>query len=389
MDKYPLLYIASGLLLAGLSILGCRPNSAQSLDDYPKQGHMHAVSVRPAPAAEAPNLIPAETFEAWYAGAPSPSSNAIVLPAKNSAIERESQDTASGQISLKQVWSASDNPWRPEDCFGVQATGLEKNSRYKLSVKAKTINESSAAVEAYGMRPDSPLWQIALKNWMTVNPGKDWQELSAEFDTGEFTQIQFKTAFFGKFDTASPNTILWDVWTLKKTGISSAPEIAMNGLIPNGGFLAWIPGKPAPEKFCAPDAKLNHSAVYPMQRTDGDGDGASLEQLWNAEDGKDAPKTWFGVEIEVKPKTKYTFSCKGQDRSFPFVIAVYGENDKGDLESIQDPLVAFEGKNTWQQPETQFDSGQYSKIKIVTHTGAKAEKFPFYVIFDNWKVLEK
>lgn len=385
MRRMPRLKIWITLLLPGL-LAACGAKQPEVREGFPAPGELQLVSVAAADALDRRNLIPEETFEDWYAGAERPSSSAILLPLNTSKIERDMSGPAVGRVCIRQVWSAKDNVWRPDDFFGVEVPGLAPNSRYKLSLHAKTTEGSRAIVEVYGIREGDPLWHLQLKNWIQVEPGDGWREFEAEFDTGELTTVRLTTSFVGDFDPAKPNTVLWDDWKLKKVGASPAPEMKPNGILPNGGFTAWIPGKRAPEGFLPPDATLAHSEVFPMRLSDRDGDGQSVQQEWLASDAKDDPKTWFGTEVAVEPEKEYTFQLRGHDRGAPVVIGVYGVDGAGNLQVIADPLVAFDTIKDWQEHEARFSTKGHAKIRIVTHIAETSPDFPISAILDAWRL---
>lgn len=375
----------TGLLLSVL-LAACGAKQDVAREGFPAPGKMQLVSVQPVDALERRNLIPEETFENWYAGAERPSSSAILLPLNTSNIERDMTDPAVGRVCIRQVWNAKDSVWRPDDLFGVEVNGLAPNSRYRLTLHAKTTPGSSAVLAAFGIREGDPLWQLVDKQWLTISPGDGWRDFDAEFDTGEFTSVRFTTGFFNDVDPAKPNTVLWDDWRLHKVGASAAMEVKYNGLIANGGFTAWVPGKRAPEGFLPPDAALGHSDVFPMRITDRDGDGTSVQQEWLASDAKDDPKAWFGLQLKVEANRDYAFKMRGHDRGVPLVVGVYGVDGAGTLNAIQDPLVVFDTVKDWQDHEAHFNTGAYDQIRIVSHVAASATEFPSFAIFDAWSL---
>lgn len=373
---------AGSLFMAVLLAFGFSSCSKQAEEPG---GVMDVVSVEQTEGPSSPSLIPAEAFEEWYAGAPQPSSEAIIVPSDESSLSRETEDVADGEVAIRQTWENEDDVWYPDRLFGIEVKGLEPRTEYELTLQAKVVDGSSAVVNAYAVDANDYLWPVA-ENWIKVDAekGEGWHEYTGRFSTGELGTMRFVTFWNQRGKGTPPNEVLWDNWKLFRIGDAPEMEITENGLIPNGGFTAWVVGRPAPEGFRAPSATLDHSRVYPLLATDRDRDGHSVKQLWKANDQSDPGDSLFGIEVDVKPNTDYTFGIRGQDRGLPVAVAVYGIGEDGEWTAIQDPLVRFEGKNDWQTPSGVFNSGEFSKIALVTHLQDYEGEYPDWAVLDAW-----
>lgn len=372
--------------LGGAFLASCG-GPQESEDKYPGPGEMRVLSITPVGRSEGASLIPQSTFEEWYIGAPVPP-RMVLLPKENSTLKRETAIVADGQVALRQVWEATDSLWNPEYLCGVEVSGLRERTRYVVSLKAHTVENSSAVVEVHGVDDEGILVPMDL-SLVEVVPAEGWQEYEGAFSTGYLTTIRILTACY-KLPDAGRNEVIWDDWRLHETGPAADVQPESLGLIENSSFEKWYAGKPLPEgSFTLPDPALGHSMIEPHMRRAQDGKYV-LQQVWSASDADDAPERLFGVEVAgLKPDTEYRFSCQVEPmHKFTASVGVYGIDASGKMEALRDPLLEVKpDKFWWRKLEGVFNTGAYQKIKIVTRGPAKSGAFPNRVLWDDWRLV--
>ncbi len=358
---------------------------------YPPPGHMEVLAITPVEPLPPPPVIPADTFEAWWAGAPTPSSEAIVLPETGSEITRAKGNATDGEIAFRQVWTKKDSPWNPERLFGVQVDELKPRTQYKLTGNALTEDDSSATIEVYGFTgKDERLWQMAVE-WVQVNPGEGWQTFEGAFSTGDLTTIRITTACYKEVIPEAPSVVVWDGWQLEEAGPAEWAEVAPapDNLIANGSFEVWVPGVPAPEgPFIAPHDGMDHSRVTPMLLVHPEGK-ASLRQDWRESDREDPPTTLFGVQLMLEKNATYEFRMLAHMlKTGAVAIEAYGIDESNKVYTLAAPLVDVPEQNAWTKYSGQFNTGEYTKVRIVVRGPADAAAYPNQALFDSWQLVK-
>lgn len=373
------------LLAAGCGLGGGGNN------DAPPPGQMEVLSIVPVETAPPPPLIPASAFETWWAGAPAPASEAIVLPRKGAELSRAKGNAADGELAIRQTWTAKDSPWNPENFFGVQVDELKPHTQYKLTGAAYTEDDSSATLEVYGFTgADTDLWHMDL-GWVQVNPAEGWQTFEGAFATGELTTVRITAACYTEASEENPNTVLWDNWQLTEVGPAEWPEVkpTEDNLIANGSFEIWVPGAPAPRgPFLAPHEGMDRSRVTPLLLAHPDGN-VSLRQQWSESDREDAPTTLFGAQFMLDENTTYEFRMLAHMMQTGTVtLEAYGIDENNKVYTLAAPLIEVPAQNAWTKYSGQFDTGEYEKVRIVVRGPADAAAYPNKALFDAWQLVQ-
>ncbi len=371
-------------LLLGV-LCGCGMGGDQGANGLPAPGHMELISVTPISEVAGASLIPHDAFETWWAGAPAPASEVVLIPQSGSTIERDSNGAADGLIAIRQTWTEKDSRWAPQRLFGVRLENLTPMQEYTFSAAFRAADGISATIEVYAdSEPGAPLNHVAL-NWVEVMGDGNWQRVQARFSPGEFDSVRIVTAHYDAIPAESTVEVSWDEWRLSEQGPASWPEPEADGenLILNGSFETWVPGEPAPRgPFTAPGARFGHSSVVPwMIAPVGT---TCAQQRWTESDQEDPVEGLFGVEAEVASGTDYEFRCVAHTGGkYRCVVEVHAK-DGASWKLLGSAELGAD--KAWQHGVVTFNSGDSSSVRIVTRSLESDAGYPSEVAFDAWKL---
>ncbi len=377
-------FLFLGVLCSVVLLDGCgNATQEEATNDHPAPGAMRVVSVTPVQAAQE-NIFPEGDFENWYSGSPVPSP-AFVVPGDASKIYRSVRKDGVGGKVLAQEWKKKDYQWNIEGRHKIQFAGLQKNTDYRVTLDALVPNGEAVRIELRGVKEGDESY-LMQRPFMTLEPGSAWQTSSASFSTGVLTDFVLATGCF-KMPEEGKQRLFLDNIRLREIGKTSYPKATAdeNNLIPNGAFSVWITGKPLPEgpfAFSSEHSTLKRSAYQRADNT------FSVEQRWSANDAAEDPKKWFGVEVDnLTANTDYTFSTEFSIFGKYFLaVSVFGVEENGALTPIAHPLLSLGGEKIYSASKS-FNTGTFSKIRIVSHVPKATSTFPNTVSWNNFKLV--
>ncbi len=378
-------FAASLAGLLGFSLTAC--DRGGEVTDYPPPGEMRVVSVTPLGASLNTNW--SLDFEEWYAGAPTPSTEQLILP-ETSSISRATSNVAEGRTACRQKWSSPDARWKPAGRFGVVLPHLEKFHEYQLTFQALSPGDFPIFFELFSAQQEGdskPEFFALPQPPLEIPKEKEWKEYTITFATGLCTEVYLLTGCYD-LPEESKTSFLLDDLQLRLVGEApdrkpaNPPE---NNLLPNGSFEHWVPGRPAPAHGYFLPSPV--SSIYAV--SEDTVDGLALLQLWRGPDVSKPPEIRFGMQADGLNKgTEYEFRGKANTfnagRAF---LEVYGVGTDGKLEALSGARTAVDSQEGWQDVIAAFDTGDYARVRIVTRAPGKDVDYPNRVLWDSWSIV--
>ena len=225
--------IVLSVLALWLGPMGCAPEPGVEpapQTEMPPPGTMRLLSVEPVGPAAPANLIENGGFSEWLAGAPAPSG--FVAPKatrKKSKLARATDVPDASGPAVRQTWRAGDGEDSFHDVFGVWATGLEPEARYRLTARAHNQSKNDLLLRAVqynvpqpadaqaGQAEPVPLGQVL------VSPAEAFGDYTFDFTTGP--KRKFCVLIFVKSRPEGekfPAVCVWDEWRLVRISSGSA-----------------------------------------------------------------------------------------------------------------------------------------------------------------------
>ena len=393
-DRHPLAQATHGrlfsvsrvlCLLLAWSVLGagCNPGVDPESGDEPEAGTLHLISVRPVAAHDL--LRGCGTFNEWYAGAPLPQ-GPFTKP--HSSVKLARGRGADGSMAASLQWEKPDSLWSPQGAFSIAVPDAVPNTQHRLTVMAKSSLTTPAQINVYAVMTEDEWVAMALP-LIEIPPKTDWETYEVTFQTGPVTDLRI-TMTAPEADGAPEEELLVDSMYLFAEGPAEWPEPQATGdnLIPNSSFEAWKPGELAPlGPFTPPSPGLGHAAAYPFRVVHPVGD-VSLRMEWYENDRGDPPGTVFGVELSLEKNATYQFTVIAHMLNACSVLfQAFGVDEQGRNIPIANPLVEIPIQNQWQHYSGEFNTGDYTEVRIVMH-GPSAAAFPVTALMDDWKLTK-